>query len=247
MGATLASKLPRLATRWWPLVAIFALAVAGYFSGLYRYVSLTRLIEQQQALHLMVAAHPVTAALGFVVLYTTVVACAIPIGLVLSTGAGVMFGTALGGFYALLAITWGSMILFLAARSALRPFTERLARRILGRDMPVLEGDGFSYMLAIRLVPFTPFWVVNIAAAMTDIRLRSYVAATFLGLAPITFILAAAGAGIGNTMAGGQPPELNILLRWQIVGPLLLLAVASLAPIIVKRRRSQVGMTDEGS
>ncbi len=242
----MASKLPRLIARWWPLVAIFALAVAGYLSGLYRYVSIAKLIEQQQALRTLVAAHPVTAAFGFVTLYTMVVACAIPIGLVLSTGAGLMFGTILGGLYALLAITFGSTLLFLAARSALRPYAERLARRILGREMPVLEGDGFSYMLAIRLIPFTPFWVVNIAAAMTDIRLRSYAAATFLGIAPITFILAATGAGVGDTMAGGQPPEANLLLRWQIVGPLLLLAVASLAPLAVKRwrRRPRVEMTD---
>ena len=191
----------------------------------------------------MVADHPIAAAAGFVALYTMVVACAIPIGLVLSTGAGVMFGTAMGGLYALLAITFGSTLLFLAARSALRPYAERMARRLLGREMPVLEGDGFSYMLAIRLVPFTPFWVVNIAAAMTDIRLRSYAAATFLGIAPITFILAATGAGIGDSIAGGQAPEMNVLLRWQVVGPLLLLAVASLAPLAIKRRRARVATT----
>jgi uncharacterized membrane protein YdjX (TVP38/TMEM64 family) len=223
--------------RFWPLAALLVVAVVAYSAGLHRQLSVAWLVEQQHALRQAVAAHPVLAPLAYILLYTVAVACAVPGGLVFSTAAGLMFGTVLGGAYAVIAITLGSAILFLAARSALRPLAERLARRMLGRDLPALEGDGFLYMLAVRLVPFTPFWVVNLAAAMTRIRLGAYVAATFIGIAPITYILAAAGAGIGDTLAAGEQPGLGTILRPHIMLPLLLLAIVSLAPIAFKRRQ----------
>lgn len=229
-------RQPALA-RFWPLAALLVIALSAYASGLHRELRISWLVDQQLVLRDAVLARPVAAPLAYVLLYTAAVACAIPGGLVLSTAAGLMFGTKLGGAYATIAITLGSTLLFLAARSALRPLAERLARRMLGRDLPALEGDGFLYMLAVRLVPFTPFWAINIAAAMTRIRLVAYVAATFIGIAPITFILAAAGSGIGDTLAAGEQPGLATILRPEIIAPLVLLALVSLAPIAFRQRQ----------
>ncbi len=230
----------RRLARFWPLAALLVIAAVAYGSGLHRQLNIGWLVEQQLVLRQAVAAHPITAPLAYILIYTAMVACAIPGGIVLSTASGVMFGTLLGGAYAVIAITLGSSALFLAARSALRPLAERLARRMLRRELPALEGDGFLYMLAVRLVPFTPFWVVNIAAAMTRIRLGSYVAATFIGIAPITYILAAAGSGIGDSLAAGEQPGLGTILRPEILVPLLLLAIVSLLPIAFKRRQQRL-------
>ena len=216
---------------------LVVVAAGVYSTGLYRQISLSWLVEQQMMLRQAVLAHPVLAPVGYVAIYAAMVACAIPGGLVLSTASGLLFGTGLGGFYAVIAITLGSTALFLAARSALRPLAQRLARRWLQRELPALAGDGFLYMLAVRLVPFTPFWMVNIGAAMTRIPTSAYVAATFIGIAPITYILAAAGAGIGDTLAAGEQPHLATILRPEIIVPLVLLAVVSLAPVGIKRWR----------
>ena len=227
--------------RFWPLALLLAVALAAYGMGLHRQLSMGWLIEQQAALRHAVSEHPVLAPVAFVLAYGACVACAVPGGLVMSTAAGLMFGTWLGGAYAIVAITLGSTVLFLAARSALRPVVERLARRMLRRGLPALDGDGFLYLLAVRLVPFTPFWMVNIAAAMTKIGPRAYAAATFIGIAPITFILAAAGSGIGDSLVAGEQPGLATILRPEILVPLFLLALVSLAPIALKqwrRRRS---------
>lgn len=230
----------RRLVRFWPFAMLLVVAVVVYATGLHRQLSIAWLVEQQSVLRQAVAAHPIAAPLAYMALYAASVACAIPGGIVLSAAGGLMFGTVAGGAYAVMAITLGSTILFLAARSALRPLAERLARRVLRSGLPELEGDGFLYMLAVRLVPFTPFWIVNLAAAMTRIRLRSYVAATFVGIAPITFILAAAGAGTGETLASGAQPGLSTILRPQIVVPLILLALVSLAPLALKRRRRRL-------
>ena len=57
-----------------------------------------------------------------------------------------------------------------------------------------------SYLLFLRLVPAFPFWVVNIAAAILGVPLKTYVVATFFGIIPATFAFASAGAGLDSVM-----------------------------------------------
>ena len=48
--------------------------------------------------------------------------------------------------------------------------------------------NAFSYLLALRLIPAAPFWVVNIVPALLGMRLNHYVLATFIGITPGTLI-----------------------------------------------------------
>ena len=167
--------------------------------------------------------------------YAAMVACMIPGGVVFSMAAGLLFGVATGTAYVLLAVTAGSAVLLVAARSALRPLIERYAGPRLGRMVAALERDGFSYLLAARLLPFAPFWLTNLAASLTRIRLPVFALATILGIAPITVVLTAAGSGIGDTLQAGEQPGFGTVLRPQIAVPLLLTAILALAPIALKR------------
>ena len=44
--------------------------------------------------------------------------------------------------------------------------------------------DAFNYLLFLRLTPVFPFWLVNIAAALAQVRLKTFVGATILGIIP---------------------------------------------------------------
>ena len=96
--------------------------------------------------------------------------------------------------------------------------------------------DGFSYLLALRLLPLFPFWVVNLAAAVAGIHLRVFIPATFLGIAPASFVMSSIGAGVGTILAEGRTPDLSILFSPRILLPLLGLAVLSLLPAVLRRR-----------
>ena len=99
-----------------------------------------------------------------------------------------------------------------------------------------LRRDGFRYLLAIRLIPLFPFWLVNLAAALCGMRLGSYVAATALGIVPVTAVLAWTGAGIGTLLAAGQRPDLSVVVSLPVLGPLIALAALSLLPLVWRRR-----------
>jgi uncharacterized membrane protein YdjX (TVP38/TMEM64 family) len=154
---------------------------------------------------------------------------------------GLLFGILAGGAMAVAGATLGAVFLFLIARSA---FGDPLARRggaALGKLREELRRDGFSYLLSIRLVPVLPFWLVNLAAAACGMRLRHYVAATLIGIMPMTFVLASIGAGLGDVLARGERPNLSIIFSWPILGPLVALAVASLTPVIWRKWRTSHG------
>ena len=99
-----------------------------------------------------------------------------------------------------------------------------------------LAQDGFSYLLALRLLPLFPFWVVNLAAAVAGIRLIVFMPATFLGIIPASFVFSSIGAGVGAVLAEGHKPDLSVLFSAHVLLPLAGLAVLSLLPVLWRHR-----------
>jgi uncharacterized membrane protein YdjX (TVP38/TMEM64 family) len=102
---------------------------------------------------------------------------------------------------------------------------------------PRLARDGFSYLLAIRLVPAFPFWLVNLAAALCGMRLLPYVAATLLGITPATFVYASIGEGVESVLASGGEPDLAVIFSPRVLVPLIALAALSLVPVAWRKWR----------
>jgi uncharacterized membrane protein YdjX (TVP38/TMEM64 family) len=240
----------RPGTRSWirfvPLAVIVVCLAAGYALGWQRYLTLDYLAASRLALKETVAANPVTAPLAFMGLYALVVALSIPAASILTIFAGFLFGWFAGGILVALAATAGATVLFLAARTAFGDFfRERAGDRVL-RLAKGFEEDAFGYLLALRLAPVFPFFVVNIAPAFFHVRLRTYLAATFLGILPATFVYAYLGRSIDAVLTqayqAGRPVGLADLVSPRVTVALLLLALIALLPVAVqalrRRRRS---------
>ncbi len=211
-------------------VLIAGLAYVAWHSGLAEVLSWRGLARHQARLLALVAEHPILAPLIYGLLYTAWVAISIPEAALVTVAGGLLFGTVLGGTIAVLGATAGAVVLFLVARSAFASTMRRRAGALLDRIRPGLHRDGFSYLLALRLVP-TPFWLVNLAAALAGMRLLPFTAATLVGIIPATFILAWIGAGVGDVLAAGQSPDLGILFSVRVLGPMAALAALALLPV----------------
>jgi uncharacterized membrane protein YdjX (TVP38/TMEM64 family) len=224
-----------------PLALLAALGVAVWQSGLTAELSWNAFARHQAELVDLVAAHPVITAAGYVLFYAAVVALSVPEAAVVTVCGGLLFGTLAGGALAVVGATLGAVVLFLVARTALADLMARRARGFVERVRPRLQRDGFSYLLALRLVPAVPFWLVNIGAALCGMRLVPYTAATLLGIVPATFVFAWVGAGLGTVLAAGGKPDLALIFSPQILGPLLALALLALTPVILRWRRRDRG------
>jgi uncharacterized membrane protein YdjX (TVP38/TMEM64 family) len=221
-------------------VVLLGLAL-GYAFGLQDYLSLGFLAEQRQALRNYVEAHSLWSSLLFFSVYILAVAFSFPAASILTIFGGFLFGWLLGGVLVAVAATIGASVLFLATRSAFGSF---LRHRVDGVVKTLAEGfreNAFGYLFVIRLAPVFPFFVVNIAAALFDISLGRFVAATFLGILPGTFAYAYLGQGVDSVIVAaqdaGREAEVSDLVTGEITLAFLALAVIALTPTIVRQVR----------
>ena len=226
-----------LLRRYWPVMLILA-GLAGFFaSGLGRELSLAGFAAHRAALAAFVTGHFALALLAYGAIYALAVALSVPGGAILTLAGGALFGAVAGTAATVLGASLGAVALFLAARYAFADLLRARAGDLLARIGPGLERDGFRYLLALRLIPAFPFWLVNLAPALVGMRLAPYVIATVVGIIPGTAVYASLGAGLDRVLAAGGTPDLGLIFRPTVLLPLLALALLSLLPILLRRRR----------
>lgn len=213
-----------------PLAVIAALFVGLIGSGALKQLSLTSLAEHRAALAAFVGAHPYASLAVYFGLYVLVIVACLPGPAVLSIAGGFLFGPLLGGAMALASLAVGAVIVFLACRTAFGDWAAHRAGPTVARIEAGFSRDAFSYLLALRLMPVAPFFVVNLAAGLARVRLTSFLAATVIGAAPSAFIFATLGAGLGRIFDRHAHVGAGLLLQPQIAAPLCALALLSLAP-----------------
>ena len=229
-------RFPRLL-----LIALLAALAAGLIFGRDWFPSFERLAEHQAGLRAFVAAHPLLAPAAYVVLYAALVAASIPGGTVMSVAGGALFGAVPGTLFAVLGATGGAALLFVLVRGLLAGWAARRAGPLLDRIRPGLERDGFNALLALRLLPVLPFWLVNLAPPLAGMRLGPFVLATALGILPATAVFVSIGAGLGGALAAGQQPGLSTVLQPAVLLPLVGLALLALAPVGWRRWKAGRG------
>lgn len=217
--------------RFAPLAVLLGAVIAAYAFGVQRHLSWTALARHQTALHGFVASHPFASAAEYVSAYAAVVALSLPGAAVLTVAGGLLFGIASGAALAVAGATIGAVLVFVVARYALADLLAAKAAPLLGRIRPGLGREGFSYLLALRLLPVFPFWLVNLAPALAGMRLAPFAAATLLGIIPGSVVFASIGAGVGEVLARGGTPDIALVLSPRILLPLIGLAALSLAPV----------------
>jgi len=227
--------------RYLPLAVILAGLVTAYAFGLQDYISLTVLAEQREALKDFVADHRLASILGYFVLYALAVAFAFPAASILTIFAGFVFGWFIAGFVTVFAATTGAAAIFLAARSAFGDVLRKRAGPFAAKLADGFAQDAFGYLLVLRLAPVFPFFIINIAPAFCDIKLRTYVAATFLGIIPGTFAYAWLGQGLDSVIVAAAGREISIS---DLVTPEITIAFAGLAivaaiPTLIRKFRAR--------
>lgn len=235
------------------LVAVMALA---YGLGLHRYLSLEAIAENRKALAAFTADNLVLALLAFMGVYVLAASLSLPGASVLTILGGLLFGWLLGGLAAIVAATSGAIVLFTVVKTS---FGEGLAKKagpLLSRISDGFSKDAFNYLLFLRLVPAFPFWLVNIAPALANVRLRTFAAATALGIIPGTFAFAFVGQGLDSVITAQETAHraciaakgvaacpfelsLSLLITTELLLAFAALGVVALIPVVLKKWKSK--------
>jgi len=184
-------------------------------------VALTTLVEQLEA---ATEARPWLAALALTAIFAISTALTLPTATVLCLVAGYLFGTWVGSMVALVGLLTGALITFVSVRFLIgQRLSQQLVRGQRQRLLEFLERDSFFYLVAFRIIPVAPYFVVNAAGAMLRITPARFLAATTLGLVPLTLIYASVGAGFDALLETGTINATELLRQPRIGLPLLAL------------------------
>ncbi len=80
------------------------------------------------------------------------------------------------------------------------------------RFIALTRRHGLIASLAVRLTPFAPFVLVNVAAGTAGVRTRDFLVGTAVGIVPKIALTAFAGASIVRAVGGGGLLPLGLLV-----------------------------------
>lgn len=208
------------------------------------YLTVQTLADNRAWLLDQVANNSIVVVLVFVAVYAAAVALSVPGAAVLTITGGFLFGTAFGALYAVIGATLGAIGVFLFVKVGLGDALSARAGTAVDRLRTGFHENALGYLLFLRLLPVFPFFVVNLAAAILSVPLRTFTVATLIGIIPGSLVYASIGNGLGFIIDDGGEADLGVIFTPEVFLPLAGLALLSLAPVLykaIKRRRVPTG------
>jgi uncharacterized membrane protein YdjX (TVP38/TMEM64 family) len=204
-----------------------------FWFDLQHFLTLEALKGNRQTLTEFHAEHSVVMVAGFMAVYIIQTALSLPGAAILSLAAGAIFGAAMGTMYAVIAATIGATLAFLVTRYLLRDMVlARFGRKLEGLNRE-LEQRGLNYLLFLRLVPLFPFFLINLAAGLTRLPLRTFFIGTLVGIIPGGFVFCNAGASLATITS------LRGIASPRVLGSFALLGLFALTPVLYSRMKTR--------
>ena len=231
------AETPKQSPIWiklWPVYLIAAVMVGAWQMGLFQYLSLDTLREQQEVLQTFVAENLVLAVAIFVAVYAAATLFMLPGALWITIAGGFLFGLVGGSLATIAGATLGASMLFFAAKTSIGSALRDRAGPFMAKMEAGFNESPLSYMFALRLIPVVPFPVANIAPALLGAKYREYAITTALGIVPGVVAYTLVGSGLGATFAAGEDPNLAIVAQ-NMLPALAALGVVALIPVAYKK------------
>jgi uncharacterized membrane protein YdjX (TVP38/TMEM64 family) len=200
------------------LLALAAL-IAGFFAlGLQRYLTLDYLKAQQAAIAALFQAHPLVVAATYFAVYVAVTALSLPGAALLTLFGGAVFGLWWGTLIVSFASSIGATLAFLSSRFLFRDAVQRKFGDKLRALNAGVEREGAFYLFTLRLVPLFPFFVINLAMALTPIRTRTFYWVSQLGMLLGTIVYVNAGAQLARIESARGILSPTLLISFALLG-----------------------------
>jgi uncharacterized membrane protein YdjX (TVP38/TMEM64 family) len=202
------------------LLAVLAAAGVGLFIWASDWLTLEWLKEHRDELLAFCQRNMALTVAAYCGAFVTWAALCLPgVGLFALAG-GMLFGHVLGTLLAATSATCGATLAFLAARHLLHDWAHaRFARmfRIINRG---IERDGPLYVFMSRLIIVMPFFLINPVMGLTDIRLRTFVVASILGMVGNSFMWVNAGTMLNRIERIEDVLSAPVIASFTLVGVL---------------------------
>lgn len=222
------------------LALVVASAIAAFFTfDLQQYVSLAELKAQRDVLASYAYSRPLLTIGGYFAAYVAMAALSLPGAAIFTIAGGAIFGLLTGSVVVSFASSVGATLAFLAGRFLFRDSVQRRFKDRLVRLNEGVERDGAFYLLTLRLVPVFPFFVINLAAALTPLRTWTFYWVSQLGMLPATIVYVNAGTQLAQVSSPGDILSPSLLGAFALLALLPLLARWAIGWLKARRLRAR--------
>lgn len=217
-----------------PLILLVLAGIALFASGTMNHFSPDYLVAHRDKLHADIAANPWLTRMAYIGLLTLGMATGIPGTILIILAGGFAFGVVEGTLYSSIALTLGSLILFLASRYAFGA-GRRCPPRMVERLRHGFAHHPVSYTLFLRFVPVLPFGAVTVCLAWLRCPLLLFLGATWLGGTVTLVFETLIGSGLGDALSHSKHIGLGLFFHRDVMLPLAAIALISLLPLLLER------------
>lgn len=185
----------------WNKVLLLVVIVVAMVAG-YQTLDLRVLAARENGLRQFQQSHPALVYGAAFVIYVLVAGLSLPGATLVTLVIGWYFKFLRGVILVSFASTTGATVAFLLSRYLFRRAIQQRFAAQYETFNRSFERDGPYYLLALRLIPAVPFFVINVVMGLTQIRVWTYWWVSQLGMLAATMVY---------TYAGSQIPDLQTL------------------------------------
>jgi dihydrolipoamide dehydrogenase len=220
------------------ILVVLAVAAFFYFDAV-QYLSLDFFNSQKSVIEQYQQQQPLLVAAIFFVSYIVITALSLPGAAVMTLIGGALFGLGWGLLLVSFASSIGATLAFLIARGVLRDWVQQRFAQNLTAINEGVEKDGPFYLFTLRLVPVFPFFMINLAMALTPIKTWSFYWVSQVGMLAGTAVFVNAGTQLAQLESVGG------ILSPALIGSFVLLGIfpwiAKAIVAFVKKRQAFSG------
>lgn len=210
------------------IAAVLVLSLAWHFNI---QLQLMRLLDWISSLGAV-------GALLFVLVYIAATVLFLP-GMILTLGAGFLYGVGIGVVVVSIGSTLGATLAFVIGRHLARDW---VAKKVSGNEkFEAIDGavgkEGWKIVGLLRLSPIFPFNLLNYSLGLTQVRLKHFLLASWIGMLPGTVMYVYIGSIAGSLTALGAGREARTAGEWTlyVLGLLATVAVTVYVTRIARR------------
>lgn len=187
------------------------------------WLSFAQLKAHHAALAAWVGQRALTAYAGFFFAFVLATAFSIPVATLLTLVVGSVFGFAEALLLVSLASSTGATLAMLLSRHVFRLLVERRWPDLAARINRGLAKDGDFYLLALRLAPAPPYFLVNLLMGLTRLPAYRFFVVSLLGMLPLDILFVQAGSTLATLKSPGDILDVRTLAVLGLAGMLPLL------------------------
>ena len=219
------------------VIVVIALIAAFNIFNLGDYLSLSYIKQTQEEFHAIYSENRTAVIAAYMAIYIIVTSLSLPGAVFMTLAGGALFGLVAGTVIVSFASTIGATAACFVARFILRDWVQNKFGDKLKAVNEGIEREGAFYLFTVRLIPYIPFFLINLVMGLTRIPLRTYFWVSQIGMLPATIVYVNAGkelAGIKSVSGIASP---TLIIAFILLG-LFPLVTKKLMELYKKKRKT---------